>query len=881
MATQRPKGTDEPTGPGQNTSAPDGKAPAPSPPRGSRSSTSTELGPQQAQSGGAGRGAKSLGPAPAAPASTGGPGPSDRAGSKPLPGDGDPNGVKPVGEDASATGRAAGSATKAADGAQALDKADKASKGLDGAGANLAGSAAQKAIEGDGSSTGRKTAGRYAGSAVSGAIGGAQKGAAAGGVGAVPGAVIGAAKGVAVEGGKDAVEGGKKALGAGGTGYAREQEDQESSGSKAAKGVAVAGGVAAAPPAGALIALMSLLKWLKMLMMQVAAATLGFLQLMLAWVLAVPQMIGAVIGGVFGAIGSAIAGVVVTVVGVTIAPAAATVSAVVAVVAAIALGAGTLASAIIDSQAAAHGDEGGRSSHSCIVNTGSGPISIGGIDPGEEAHAQAVYEVLSGMGMPDENIAGILGNWEIESELDPTGVEGIYDEPYELGPKKRAKLDGGGTNYGIGLGQWTADRNTRLQEYAEAAGGEWYDMEIQLSFMTDPDGDNPSDVAIIKGMVSEQKGSPSEAAEYFLTQWERAGVPALDARQEAAERWFEAMDGWEEGTGSDSIDVEPVSDGPEQLDLGQVKPHVQGAADLIYSEFKDGPGSGLQGAGGYRSGGSSYDDEAHGHPAGLAVDFMVALDGEGKKTGDALAQYVIDNHEELGNVRYVIWQQRIWNFSAGDTGWQPMGDRGSPTQNHMDHPHVSWNSSGSVTDVAPVSTVSCSGGDSGGGGGGSVGLEDGGVDLKAAERLMELYNEEADEVLGEAFADGGGPAKCNGSYVQNCTSFSWYFAHKYAQWDKGYASNNGKDTARVMAQLLDTKTSDTPTPYSVFSHGNSSAAGHTGIVLGVDGDRILIGEAAYCAFPGRARWVEASEWKNTGWSFTDLSDRIEGGEVKV
>lgn len=881
MATQRPKGTDEPTGSGQNASAPGGKAPAPSSPRRSRSSTTTEPGPQQAQSGGAGRGTKSLGPAPAAPASTGGPGPSPRAGSKPLPGDGDPNGVQPAGEGASAAGRSVGSATKAADGAQALDKVDKASKGLDGAGANLAGSATQKAIEGDGGSKGRRTAGRYAGSAVSGAIGGAEKGAAAGGIGAVPGAAIGAAKGVAVEGGKDAIKGGKKTLGAGGTGYVREQEDQETPGSKAAKGVAVAGGVAAAPPVGAVIALMTLLKWLKMLMMQLAAATLGFLQSLLAWVLAIPQMIGAAVGGVFGAIGSAIAGVVTTVVGVTIAPAAATASAGVATVAAITLAAGTLASAVIDSQAAANGDA--NSSHSCIVNTGSGPISVGDIDPDQEAHAQAVYKVLSGMGMPDENIAGILGNWEIESELDPTGVEGIYDEPYELGPKKKAKLDGGGTNYGIGLGQWTADRNTKLQEYAEAAGGEWYDMEIQLSFMTDPDGDNPADVAIIKGMVSEKKGSPSEAAEYFLTQWERAGVPALDARQEAAEKWFEAMDGWEEGSGSDSADVEPVSDGLEQLDLGQVKPHVQKAADLIYSRFKDGPGSGIEGAGGYRSGGGSYDDDAHGHHVGLAVDFMVALDGEGKRTGDALAQYVIDNHKELGDVRYVIWQQRIWNLSAGDTGWQPMEDRGSPTQNHMDHPHVSWNSSGSVTDVAPVSTVSCSGGDSdgGGGGGGSVGLKDGGIDLKAAEKLMELYNEEADEVLGEAFADGGGPAKCNGSYVQNCTSFSWYFVHKYAQWDKGYASNNGKDTARVMAQLLATNASGTPTPYSVFSHGNSSAAGHTGIVLGVDGDRILIGEAAYCAFPGRARWVEASEWKNAGWSFTDLSDRIEGGELKV
>ena len=45
------------------------------------------------------------------------------------------------------------------------------------------------------------------------------------------------------------------------------------------------------------------------------------------------------------------------------------------------------------------------------------------------------------------------------------------------------------------------------------------------------------------------------------------------------------------------------------------------------------------------------------------------------------------NQEALG-ISYVIWRQRI-NFGSG---WKPMEDRGSPTANHMDHVHVSFES---------------------------------------------------------------------------------------------------------------------------------------------------------------------------------------------
>ncbi len=74
----------------------------------------------------------------------------------------------------------------------------------------------------------------------------------------------------------------------------------------------------------------------------------------------------------------------------------------------------------------------------------------------------------------------------------------------------------------------------------------------------------------------------------------------------------------------------------------------------------------------------------HSPTQGRAADFMVYTD---RAKGDAVAQYVIDNAARF-RVEYVIWRQRIYMVSSGT--WRAMADRGSPTANHMDHPHVAF-----------------------------------------------------------------------------------------------------------------------------------------------------------------------------------------------
>jgi hypothetical protein len=110
---------------------------------------------------------------------------------------------------------------------------------------------------------------------------------------------------------------------------------------------------------------------------------------------------------------------------------------------------------------------------------------------------------------------------------------------------------------------------------------------------------------------------------------------------------------------------------------GSVKPQVQTAANAVVSN--------VPGADGITLGGTRASaTDPHGHPSGLALDYMVMSNAT---LGDAIARYHIDHWDELG-VEYIIWEQRMLSSPGGS--WQMMADRGSATQNHMDHVHVNY-----------------------------------------------------------------------------------------------------------------------------------------------------------------------------------------------
>ena len=130
---------------------------------------------------------------------------------------------------------------------------------------------------------------------------------------------------------------------------------------------------------------------------------------------------------------------------------------------------------------------------------------------------------------------------------------------------------------------------------------------------------------------------------------------------------------WEETEGENPSGGDGLSD------------HVKHVRAFIMKKF------GLTEAHGWRQ---DDDGTGHGHNSGLAVDFMVGFDTNvDSALGQKIADYFQNNFEALG-CYYLIWQQHFYmdvenKYGPANT-WNPMEDRGSPTQNHMDHVHVSF-----------------------------------------------------------------------------------------------------------------------------------------------------------------------------------------------
>lgn len=96
--------------------------------------------------------------------------------------------------------------------------------------------------------------------------------------------------------------------------------------------------------------------------------------------------------------------------------------------------------------------------------------------------------------------------------------------------------------------------------------------------------------------------------------------------------------------------------------------------------------------GGYRQ--DAYPE----HPSGRALDVMV---GVGNPIGDEVTSWALANDAVLP-LQHALWKQTVW-MPGGAT--QPMGDRGDPTQNHMDHPHLWYKPKAIDPNVVPDGLV--------------------------------------------------------------------------------------------------------------------------------------------------------------------------------
>lgn len=113
---------------------------------------------------------------------------------------------------------------------------------------------------------------------------------------------------------------------------------------------------------------------------------------------------------------------------------------------------------------------------------------------------------------------------------------------------------------------------------------------------------------------------------------------------------------------------------PKNLDTGgAISPTNQAIENYLRT------GLGFTGSiGGYRP-----PDGYNEHSSGHASDVMVQSPQEGMA--------LLPNLLSRPGVKYILWNQQQWNPDGTHT---PMADRGSPTQNHMDHLHVGTYDSG-------------------------------------------------------------------------------------------------------------------------------------------------------------------------------------------
>lgn len=193
------------------------------------------------------------------------------------------------------------------------------------------------------------------------------------------------------------------------------------------------------------------------------------------------------------------------------------------------------------------------------------------VDAVTEMNAKMIYAVFHKYGLSDECIAGMLGNLFAESGIDTTSVEGIYDEPYQLGAKKQAALadlsahvtghiwpgyedkgyhirkDGyrgsdGNLYCGLGFPQWTGPAAEALLNFSKSTGRDWWACDFQTAYML-------SDAHYRPGFFAQWKENMQtdlfEAERYFAHNYEGNDSMAVDIRQEAAQMWYDKIAGWE------------------------------------------------------------------------------------------------------------------------------------------------------------------------------------------------------------------------------------------------------------------------------------------------------------------------------------------------
>jgi hypothetical protein len=333
-----------------------------------------------------------------------------------------------------------------------------------------------------------------------------------------------------------------------------------------------------------------------------------------------------------------------------------------------------------------------------VMGTSSGPALAaacapadgqveGFTDPRQIAHAATIVQVGVELGVPQQGQLTALATAMQETKLlmyanaAPEVAESLNLPHDEVGSdadslglfQQRPSQGWGGGVIAVLMDGASSSRlfYERLLELPD-----WEDMEltdaaqaVQISAFPDAYAQWEDEAAQMLGLVTGAQCSDVElAAASSARDLSQGGTPNVRGGGDAQG----PTGGIEPARGELQADCDPDLDG-----LGRVRPWVRDAARFLSCLYGEPELIGVAGR-------ARVSD----HPRGLAVDLMV----RGAR-GDRIAECALANQEALG-VSYVIWEQRI---NHGD-GWERMADRGSDTENHFDHVHISFESGGGSGD---------------------------------------------------------------------------------------------------------------------------------------------------------------------------------------
>lgn len=176
-----------------------------------------------------------------------------------------------------------------------------------------------------------------------------------------------------------------------------------------------------------------------------------------------------------------------------------------------------------------------------------------------------VYEALRMYGLNRAQATGVMGNWMRESNIDPTSIEGIFGEPYHIGPKKKAAMKdlhgyvdtlpsghnpGYGTGEdrypGMGMGQWTGPNARKLLETAKKVKKDWFDIDFQTAYLIGTPSPTTGETPDKFWPVYKKNGgnSPKDCALYFFAKWEGIDDGTGSERAKYAEEFYNASKDW-------------------------------------------------------------------------------------------------------------------------------------------------------------------------------------------------------------------------------------------------------------------------------------------------------------------------------------------------